>query len=356
MRFKLFGRTGLRVSELCLGTMTFGEEWGWGADHEESLKIWRAFLDAGGNFVDTANNYTNGTSETLVGEFAAGSRQKLVIATKYSLTTDPTDPNSGGNHRKSLVQSLERSLKRLRTDYVDLLWLHLWDFMTPIDEIMRALDDAVRVGKVLYVGISNTPAWVISQANMLAEMRGWTPFAGIQIEYSLAQRDAERDLLPMAVSLGLHALAWSPLKNGLLSGKYNSGKHGNRTVAEGRLSEGSRSRNRVSERDLPIAEQVIEVAAEIGHSPAQVALAWIRQQSPILIPIIGSRKLGQMADNLGCLELELSAEHLKKLDELSRPELGFPHDFISAEFARAMVNGDIRDRIDVLGPRGARRF
>jgi aryl-alcohol dehydrogenase-like predicted oxidoreductase len=356
MRFKLFGRTGLRVSELCLGCMTFGEDWGWGADREESLKIWLAFIDAGGNFVDTANNYTNGTSESLVAEFAAASRQKLVIATKYSLTTDPADPNSGGNHRKSLVQSIERSLMRLRTDYIDLLWLHLWDFMTPVDEVMRALDDVVRMGKVLYVGISDTPAWIISRSNMLAELRGWTPFAGIQIEYSLAQRDAERDLLPMAAALGLQALAWSPLKNGVLSGKYNSGRDNGERVAGGRLSEGSRSRNQVSERDLAVAQQVIEMAAEIGRSPAQVALAWIRQQSPILIPIIGCRRLGQFADNLGCLELELSAEHLKKLDELSRPELGFPHDFIGAEFARAMVNGDVRDRIDLSSCRRERRF
>ena len=219
MRYKLLGKSGLRVSELCLGTMTFGEDWGWGASHEESRKVYDAFREAGGNFIDTANVYTNGTSERLLGEFIQGHREQIVLATKYTNAAPGNDPNAAGNHRKSMVQALEASLKRLKTDYIDLYWLHIWDRITPVEEVMRAFDDLVRQGKILYAGVSDMPAWVVAKANTLAELRGWTPFVGLQIEYSLIERTPERELLPMAADLGLGVTAWSPLAGGVLTGK-----------------------------------------------------------------------------------------------------------------------------------------
>src|SRR5258708_4363151 len=218
MRFKLLGNSGLRVSELCLGTMTFGEDWGWGSSKEESRQVYDAFIEAGGNFIDTANIYTNGTSERLLGEFIADARARIVLATKYTNSAAVNDANSGGNHRKNMVQALEASLKRLKTDYIDLYWLHIWDSLTPIEETMRAFDDLVRAGKILYAGISDAPAWVVSRANTLAELRGWTPFVGLQIEYSLIERTPERDLLPMARALDIGVTAWSPLAGGVLTG------------------------------------------------------------------------------------------------------------------------------------------
>jgi aryl-alcohol dehydrogenase-like predicted oxidoreductase len=219
VRYKLLGNSGLRVSELCLGTMTFGEDWGWGSSEEESRKVYDAFLDAGGNFIDTANIYTSGTSERLLGEFLHGQREHIVLATKYTNAAPGTDPNAAGNHRKSMVQALEASLKRLKTDYIDLYWLHIWDQITPIEEVMRAFDDLVRQGKILYAGVSDIPAWVVAKGNTLAALRGWTPFVGLQIEYSLIERTPERELLPMAADLGLGVTAWSPLAGGVLTGK-----------------------------------------------------------------------------------------------------------------------------------------
>src|ERR671929_1690213 len=223
MKYQLLGKSGLRVSELCLGAMTFGEEWGWGASKEECDKIFNAYVDAGGNFIDTANNYTGGTSEKYVGEFISGDRDRFVLATKYTSNTRRGDPNAGGNHRKNIAQSLETSLKRLNTDYIDLYWVHAWDPLTPIEETMRALDDMVRAGKILYIGISDAPAWVVSQANTLANLKGWTEFTGLQIEYSLIERTPERELLPMADALNIGVTAWSPLGGGVLTGKYNKG-------------------------------------------------------------------------------------------------------------------------------------
>ncbi|HXR09254.1 MAG TPA: aldo/keto reductase, partial [Candidatus Acidoferrales bacterium] len=219
MNYKLLGKSGLRVSELCLGTMTFGEDWGWGANQDESKAIFDAFAAAGGNFIDTADGYTNGTSEKFVGEFVGSERERFVIATKFSFNSHPGDPNAGGNHRKHMVEALHGSLQRLGTDYVDLYWMHAWDELTPVEEVMRALDDLVRAGKVLYVGISDAPAWWIARANTLAEWRGWTPFIGLQIEYNLIARTPERELLPMAAALGLGVTAWSPLASGWLTGK-----------------------------------------------------------------------------------------------------------------------------------------
>ncbi|MCU7241641.1 MAG: aldo/keto reductase [Microcystis sp.] len=340
MRYKLLGNSGLRVSELCLGTMTFGQDWGWGADKEESRAVFRAFAEAGGNFLDTANLYTNGTSETLVGEFVKGDREKWVIATKYSLNTRPGDVNACGNHRKNLFQAVEASLKRLGTDYIDLLWLHLWDSLTPIEEVMRAFDDLVRMGKVLYIGISDSPAWIVSQGNTLATLRGWTPFIGLQIEYSLKERTPERELLPMAKALNIGVTAWSPLGGGVLTGKYNQPN-----PVDGRLSMTDQP-FQIFDRDLKIAETVLEIAREIEKSPAQVALNWLRNRPNAVIPIIGARKLSQLQDNLACVDFNLTGEQLQRLDNISAISLGFPHELLASQFVRDILLGGVAAQLD----------
>lgn len=340
MRYKLLGNSGLRVSELCLGTMTFGEDWGWGADKEESRAVFQAFAEAGGNFLDTANLYTNGTSETLVGEFVKGDREKWVIATKYSLNTRPGDVNACGNHRKNLFQAVEASLKRLGTDYIDLLWLHLWDSLTPIEEVMRAFDDVVRMGKVLYIGISDSPAWIVSQANTLATLRGWTPFIGLQIEYSLKERTPERELLPMAKALNIGVTAWSPLGGGVLTGKYNQPN-----PVDGRLSMTDQP-FQIFDRDLKIAETVLEIAREIEKSPAQVALNWLRNRPNAVIPIIGARKLSQLQDNLACVDFNLTGEQLQRLDNISAISLGFPHELLASQFVCDILLGGVAAQLD----------
>lgn len=341
MRYKLLGSTGLRVSEVALGAMTFGEEWGFGASKDESRKVFDAYVEAGGNFIDTANHYTNGTSEKFVGEFVQKERERFVVATKYTLNGRPKDPNGGGNHRKNLVQSLEASLKRLNMDYVDLYWVHAWDALTPIDEVVRALDDVVRAGKVLYVGISDTPAWVVSRANMLADLRGWSRFVGLQIPYSLIERTPERDLLPMAKALDIGVTTWGALGGGVLSGKYEKGKP---HPKGDRLSEGPWGQSILIDRNFSIAEQTRVVAKETGKSASQVAVAWVRAQQArgVIIPILGARTLKQLEDNLGALSFELSREHLEKLDAASRVELGFPHDFQGTAF----IYGETRGLID----------
>ncbi|MBO9129508.1 aldo/keto reductase [Bacillus sp. 165] len=338
MRYKLLGKSGLRVSELALGTMTFGEDWGFGASKEESQKIFNTFTEAGGNFIDTAVNYTNGTSEAYLGEFIQSNREQYVVATKYSLTTRRHDPNGGGNHRKNLVQSVEASLKRLKTDYIDLLWLHAWDFLTPVEEVMRALDDLVRAGKVLYVGISDTPAWIVSQANTLAALRGWTPFIGLQVEYNLMQRAPERDLLPMAHAFDIGVTAWAPIAGGALTGKYR-----NNNSDPKRLSPNSA---RLKDKNILIAESVVEIAKKIGRSPAQVAINWVRQQNGVIIPIVGARKESQMKDNLESVQFTLEQEHLERLHELSKIELGFPHEFLASESVLNALHGETLSLID----------
>jgi aryl-alcohol dehydrogenase-like predicted oxidoreductase len=264
MRYKLLGKSGLRVSELCLGTMTFGQDWGSmlaGASKEESRKIFDLFGEAGGNFIDTANIYQKGTSEKYIGEFVADKREEFVVATKYTISTNPNDPNASGNHRKNLVQSVEASLKRLNTSYIDLLWIHVWDPLTPIEEAMRALDDLVRSGKILYVGISDAPAWVVSQANTIADLRGWSSFIGIQIMYSLIERTPERELLPMARVLDIGVTAWSPLGGGVLSGKYSNSRKQNNKEEPRRLQvENPTSATFVNERNLSIAEEMRTIA------------------------------------------------------------------------------------------------
>ncbi len=342
MHYKLLGKSGLRVSEICLGTMTFGQDWGWGSSEEDSRQIFDTFLEAGGNFIDTANIYTNGTSEKLLGEFIKEHRDRVVLATKYSNSPPLNDPNSGGNQRKNMMQAVEKSLKRLQTDYIDLYWLHIWDQITPIEEVMRAFDDLVRQGKVLYIGISDAPAWVVSRANTLAELRGWTSFTGLQIEYSLIERTPERELLPMAQACGLTITAWSPLAGGLLSGKYL-----NTTSNDARYSNPQMQQFITNkERSDRIAREVKSIADDCGHSPSQVALAWLHQQKVPIIPIIGARTISQLKDNLGCLDLILSPEQLSKLEEVSKIELGFPHDLFTKEMARSFVYGGLVDKID----------
>jgi aryl-alcohol dehydrogenase-like predicted oxidoreductase len=327
LTYHLLGRSGLRVSELALGTMTFGPDWGWGADLEESRRIFERYAEAGGNFVDTASNYTDGSSERFIGELVEGERDRFVIATKYTLSLDPADPNAGGNHRKSLVRALEQSLLRLQTDYVDLLWLHMRDDMTPIEEAVRALDDQVRLGKVLYVGISDSPAWVVAQANTLADLRGWSPFTALQIPYSASSRSPERELLPMASALGLAVVSWGVLGAGILTGK---------PAEERRWPEDG-----VSERAQRVLDALTLVAGEHGCTPAQVAIAWMRQRPapPTVIPLVAATREEQIVENLGAVSIELDEGQLRRIDEVGKPELGFPRDFLESTDVRELIYG-----------------
>ncbi len=330
---RTLGRSGLRVSELALGTMTFGPDWGWGADLDESRAIFRRYAEAGGNFIDTASNYTDGTSERYVGELVAGDRDRFVLATKYTLSLERDDPNAGGNHRKSLVRALEQSLRRLDTDYVDLLWLHMRDDLTPIEEAVRALDDQVRLGKVLYVGISDSPAWVVSQANTLADLRGWSPFVALQIPYSAASRDPERELLPMAAALGLAVVPWGVLGAGILTGK---------PAEERRWPE-----DRVSERTERVVAALREVAEAHACTPAQVAIAWARQRPspPTVVPLVAATREEQMDENLAAADITLEPSEIEAIDEAGKPQLGFPRDFLESADVRELIYGDTYDRI-----------
>ncbi|WP_328580706.1 aldo/keto reductase [Streptomyces sp. NBC_00370] len=320
MRYTLLGKTGLRISELALGTVTFGEDWGWGASLPTSRAILDRYAEAGGNFIDTADHYTGGTSERYLGDILKGRRDRFVVSTKYTLQTDPDDINSAGNHRKNLTASLEASLRRLGTDYIDLLWVHAHDTLTPVPEIMRTLDDQVRAGKVHYVGIANWPAWEVAQANTLAELRGWSPFVGLQIRYNLLERAPERELLPMARQFDIPVLAWGALSEGLLTGKYLTG-------GTGRLTVEPREHNSRPGTEAVVRE-VVTIAEEGGWSPAQVALAWLLHRPQTVIPILGATKEKQIEDSLGCVDVVLSADQLGRLDERSRIELGYPHDLM----------------------------
>lgn len=343
--YRLLGRSGLRVSPLCLGTMTFGTEWGWGSDEKTSRKILDMYAERGGNFIDTANEYTNGTSEKFLGKFLKDRRDDFIVATKYSMNVNPKDPNAGGNSRNSMLRSVEESLKRLDTDYIDLLWLHIRDRRTPWDEIMRAFDDLVRMGKVNYIGVSDTPAWEVAHANTMAELRGWTRFAGLQIEYSLIERTGERDLIPMAREFGLGVTPWSPLASGLLTGKYSREdlpEGANPGTMEGSRKNVIQTMNRIeggNSRAFDIVDTVRDVAVECGRSMAQVALNWNLQQPGVTSPIIGARTLDQLEDNLGALDFDLDEDQRARLDAASDFPLGFPHDFLNRVADRAM-NGE----------------
>ena len=341
MNYRLLGRSGLRVSELCLGTMTFGEDWGWGSPKDEARKIYDAFREAGGNFIDTANVYTQGSSETFLGEFFADHRDSVVVATKYTNALTTNDPNAGGNQRKNMMQAVEASLRRMKTDYIDLYWLHIWDQITPVEEVMRAFDDLVRQGKVLYVGVSDAPAWWISKANTIAEFRGWSPFVGLQIEYSLIERTVERELLPAAKALGLTITAWSPLAGGVLTGKYASGEAADSRYSTEMMKQWLPDQTRAAR----IVDALQNVSKQAGRSKAQIALAWLRHRSVPVIPIIGARKLTQLEDNIASLTLSLTPDQLALLDEASKIDLGFPHQFYTAEMVRNFVYAGLWDRI-----------
>lgn len=339
--YRLLGRSGMRVSPLALGTMTFGADWGWGADEAEARQIFDAYVDHGGNLIDTAVNYTNGASERILGQFLKGKRDRLVVSTKFTMARDPSDPNSGGNHRMNLMRSVETSLKQLDTDRIELLYLHAWDFTTGAEEVMRALDDLVRSGKVLYLGICNTPAWKIAELQTLATLRGWSPLVALQIEYSLVERSVEHELMPMAQSMGLGVLPWSPLGGGILTGKYareDLGQASEANVSATRKGVISSS-GHMNERSLQIASVVAAVADEVGATPSQVALAWTLLNPAVAAPVMGARTLAQARDNLGALSLQLADEHIAQLNQASAPEPIFPGRFVSRPMVQQLIFG-----------------
>lgn len=337
MNYKLLGRSGLKVSELCLGTMGFGTEAGWGADAATSFAIMDAFANAGGNFLDTANIYKLGTSEKIIGEYVSNhDRDYFVLATKYSLKDNLTNPNASGNNRKNMMRSVEESLRRLKTDFIDVLYLHIWDDITPIDEVLRAMDDLIRQGKVNYAAISDTPAWVVAKGNTLAELMGWSQFIALQVEYSLIQRTPERELIPMAKHYGMTVTPWAPLGGGVLSGKYLRGE-------QGRVKPES---NRLNERSVNITKAVVAIADELGVSASHVALQWAMNQGFSSIPIVGATKVSQLEENLKTINVSLTQEQLQKLDEVSKIDLGFPGEFFREDAVKMNSFGGFYDRVE----------
>ncbi len=342
--YRLLGRSGLRVSPLALGAATFGTEWGWGAEQDEARKLFDLYVERGGNFIDTAVTYTDGSSERLLGEFTRDNRENLVLATKYTTLRRPDDPNSGGPHRKSLFASVEASLRQLNTDYIDLLYLHVWDFTTPVEEILRGMDDLVRQGKVLYVAMSNVPAWQVSRMQAIADLRGWSPLVALQIEYSLIERTGERDLIPMAREMGLGVMPYSPLAGGVLTGKYRRDDLAATNVAadDGTRRSVTIANGALTERNFAIVDVVKEVATELGRTPAQVGLAWTLQNPGVTAPVIGARTPAQLEGNLGALEVDFTASQLARLDEASAIGLGVPHDLLASDFGRTLTRGDLK--------------
>ena len=344
--YRLLGRSGVRVSPLSLGTMTFGVGGGaWGSTDQEAARLVDVYIDKGGNFIDTANFYGQlGRSEVLLGQAVKGRRDRLVISTKYSLTTSPGDPNASGNHRKNMVRSVEDSLKRMKTEYIDLYYLHMWDFRTPVDEILRAFDDLVRAGKILYPGLSDLPAWQASRMQAIAELRGWSQFCALQISYSLTERTVEREMIPMAAEMGMGVCPWSPLGGGVLAGKYSKAD----LVPPDMNNLGSRKAinaitGRISEHNLKVAEVVSEIARDLGKTSAQVAIAWTLVNPAVTSPVLGVRTVQQLEDNLGALDVELGAEHLARLDAVSAVPRVFPMDVLKSP-AEGMMFGNVRVR------------
>ena len=339
--YRLLGRSGLRVSPLSLGTMTFGSDWGWGADNEDARRIFDLYVDRGGNFIDTSVNYTNGAAEHFVGEFVGDKRERLVLATKFTMAREPGNPNSGGNHRLNMVRSVEQSLKQLATDRIDLLYLHGWDMTTRPEEVMRALDDLVRSGKILYVGICNTPAWRIAEMQTLADLRGWSPFIALQIEYSLVERTVEHELMPMAAEMGLGVLPWSPLGGGVLAGKYTEADV--QDSCDAAVSSSRRgviaSSGHLNERSIAIAQDVRALAEEVGSTPAQIALAWTLTNPAVVSPIIGTRTIAQAEENLGALDVALSPDQLDRLNLASEPTAIFPARFVNRPMVQQLLFG-----------------
>lgn len=341
--YRLLGRSGLRVSPLSLGTMTFGLQAGWGSSDDEARQMFERYVELGGNFLDTANFYANGGSEKLVGQLVQGRRDRMVIATKYSLTMQPGDPNAGGNHRKNMIRAVEASLKRLQTDFIDLFYLHIWDSRTPVEEILRAFDDLVRAGKILYVGISDTPAWQVSRMQAIAELRGWSPLVALQIPYNLTERSVEREFMPLALEMGLGVLPWAPLAGGVLSGKY-ARTDLNAQVEQKLGALDSRkainlARGRLNERTLDIADAVKTIADEMGRTSAQIALAWTLLNPAVVSPLIGARTFAQFEDNLAALDVTFNDDQIKRLDEVSRIETCFPYDMLDTEITKGMFGG-----------------
>lgn len=335
------GRSGLRVSPLCLGTMTFGDDLGWGTSVEESQQILDHYIARGGNFLDTANAYTKGHAEKIIGDHVGrhpARRDRLVLATKFSSTLDPADPNAGGAGRKSIIQACEASLRRLQTDYIDLYWLHHWDIHTPIDETMAALDDLVRSGKVRYLGISDTPGWKVAEAQITARLRGWAPFVGLQIEYSLLERSVEQELVPMALALGLGITPWSPLKNGVLSGKYTR-----KTAERGAIDRGVIVEAALTETSYALLDELAAIAQAHESTVARVALAWLCARPGVTSPIIGARRLSQLQDNLAALDLALTPEDRDRLDQRTSPPPTFPRSMqvliTAVQQGSATING-----------------
>jgi aryl-alcohol dehydrogenase-like predicted oxidoreductase len=329
------GRSGLRVSPFCLGAMTFGEDLGWGSSVEESQQIIDRFIELGGNFIDTANFYTKSHSEKIIGDHIgrhSARRDRLVIATKFSGNLYPGDPNGGGSGRKSIIAACENSLRRLQTDYIDLYWLHNWDVHTPIEETLATLEDLVRAGKVRYLGVSDTPAWKIAEANVTARFRGWSAFIGLQIEYSLLERTVEQDLVPMAHEFGLGITPWSPLKSGVLSGKYTR-----RNAGQIKADRGLFADSFLTEKAYAIVDELAVIAKAHESTVARVALAWVVAQPGVSSTIIGARRLAQLEDNVKALEVKLSAAELGRLDTLTKPTFGFPQSM--APIFPALHNG-----------------
>ena len=327
-RYVTLGDSGLRVSPFCLGAMTFGRDWSWGSDVATSEAILARYIENGGNFIDTANAYTKGHSETIIGDYVRhgdSGRDRLVIATKFFANLHRGDPNGGGASRKSLTAACEESLRRLKTDYIDLYWMHLWDRFTPIEETMRALDDLVSAGKVRYIGFSDTPAWKTAQAQLLARFRGWAPLVAVQIEYSLVERTVEAELIPMARSLGMGVAPWSPLRGGALSGKYTR-----ENAAGAKPGRGNRVTDYLDARTFDIIDELIRIAATLGTTPAAVALAWVQGKPGVTSTIIGARTMEQLEQNLAGLDVQLAPEQMQALDQLSAPALAFPAPFLRA--------------------------
>lgn len=335
------GRSGLRVSPFCLGTMTFGEDWGWGTPVSESEAILSRYLDMGGNFVDTANMYTKGHSEKIIGDFFKGDRSRrdrVVLATKFSVNMYSGDPNGGGGGAKAIIEACEQSLRRLNTDYIDLYRQHAWDNFTPIEETLRAMDSLVTSGKIRYVGLSDTPAWKVAQAQTIAHFRGWSSLIALQIEYSLLQRTVEDELIPMASEMGLGVVPWSPLRGGLLSGKF---KRGDASAAAGSRNEGLAAS--LGDREFSIIELLAQIAKAHETTPAAVALAWVRSRAGIASTIIGARRIEQLEANLSALDVGLTAEELDGLNDLSKPAptfLAWVKDISASSFQNGTtVNG-----------------
>ncbi|WP_426755199.1 aldo/keto reductase [Myxococcus sp. Y35] len=344
-QYHLLGRSGLRVSPLCLGTMTFGTEWGWGVPEEASHRMLARYLEAGGNFLDTADGYTNGSSEQIIGEYFArhGGRDRAVIATKFTISASPGDPNSGGNGRKNIYRALEGSLRRLKTDYVDLYWLHAWDGLTPVEEVMRTLTDLVREGKVRYLGLSDVPAWYFARAQTLAERDGWEPISALQLEYSLVERNIEREHIPAALALGAAVTPWAPLAAGLLTGKYT--REGVLAKGEGRLPSIQTGGHPANEklftaRNWDIVDVLVDVARQLDRPPAQVALAWVTRRPGVGSTIIGATRVEQLEANLHALDVQIPPELAARLEAASRPERVHPyHFFEEAFYSQGMFTG-----------------